>query len=439
MAMRSDPPTVSVTRRFQASPERVFDAWLDPVGFPQWMFRTLTGELMEFELEPHIGGRFLIVERRGEELAEHFGTFVELDRPRRLVFTFATNREATPTTVTVAITPVEGGCEVTLSHPLAPEWAAFADKARSGWESILSKLQETLMSDRELVIVREFAAPRELVWRVWTEPAHVAQWFGPRGFSTTVRESDLRAGGKWRYVMKGPDGSAFPFGGLNKEVVPFEKIVSTDEFECEFEAKMPAGELPKGMVVTVLFEDAGPQRTRVTIRVLHPTPEDKKKHEAMGVEAGWNSSFECMDDYLAAQATGPKPPPMIFVNLPVADLARATAFYTAIGFRLNPQYSDATASGMVLSDAIHVMLLTHAKFQEFSPLPIANATRATEVMNCLACESRGHLEATVRNAVAAGGTVYAEPKDYGFMFQHGFRDPDGHIWELVHMTGAPPA
>ena len=294
------------------------------------------------------------------------------------------------------------------------------------------------ISDRELVIVREFAAPRELVWRVWTQPAHVAQWFGPRGFSTTVSASDLRSGGKWRYVMKGPDGFEFPFHGVYREVVPLEKIVSTDEFEGEYETKLPGVELPKGVVVTTLFDDLG-ATTRVTIRVTHPTPEDKAKHEAMGVAAGWNSSFECLDEHLATLAGAPTTVPMIFVNLPVADLPRSVAFYTAVGFRVNPQYTDATAACMVLIEAIHVMLLTHEKFATFTPRPIGDAAKSTEVLNCLSCESRAVLDATVRNAVAAGGTVFAEPKDHGFMVQHGFADPDGHIWELIHLTCAPPA
>ena len=294
-------------------------------------------------------------------------------------------------------------------------------------------------SDRELVIVREFAAPRALVWRVWTEPAHVAQWFGPRGFSTTVSASDLRSGGKWRFIMKGPDGSEYAFGGVFLEVVSPEKIVSTDEFGSEYEKELPGVDLPKGMVVTTLFEDAGPGRTRVTIRVLHPTAEDKAKHEAMGVVAGWGSSFECLDEHLATLAGAPKTVPMIFVNLPVADLPRSVAFYTAIGFSVNPQYTDATAACLVLSETIHVMLLTHEKFATFTPRPISDAAKSTEVLNCLSCESRAVLDATVRNAVAAGGTVYAEPKDHGFMAQHGFADPDGHIWELIHLTCALPA
>ena len=102
-------------------------------------------------------------------------------------------------------------------------------------------------------------------------------------------------------------------------------------------------------------------------------------------------------------------------------------------------YTDDTAACLVRSETIYVMLLTREKFATFTPRPIADATKSTEVLNCLSCESRAHLAATVRNAVAAGGTVYAEPKDHGFMVQHGFADPDGHIWELIHLTGAPPA
>lgn len=290
------------------------------------------------------------------------------------------------------------------------------------------------VSDRELVIVREFAAPRELVWRVWTEPAHIAQWFGPRGFNTTVSGSDLRTGGKWRYVMKGPDGFEGAFGGVFLEVVPLEKIVSTDEFETE----LPGVDLPKGMVVTTLFDDLG-DKTRVTIRVMHPSAEAKAKHEAMGVVAGWNSSFECLDEQLATEVGSMPQPPMIFVNLPVTDLPRSVAFYTAIGFRLNPQFTDDTAAGMVLSDAIHVMLLTHDKFRSLHPKPICDAHEANEVSNGLSCPSREYLDATVRNAVAAGGKTYDEPTDYGFMYQHGFLDPDGHGWSLIHLSGMPPA
>lgn len=156
----------------------------------------------------------------------------------------------------------------------------------------------TTGSDREIIITRVFAAPRELVWKVWTQPEHVAQWWGPRGFTTTVTQLDLRPGGKSRYVMHGPDGNDYPVEGVFREIVPMERIVTTDEFPEDFQAP-PGVELPQGIVLTALFEDLGDQ-TKLTLRIVHATPEDKKKHEAMGVVGGWNSSFDCMDDYLAA-------------------------------------------------------------------------------------------------------------------------------------------
>jgi uncharacterized protein len=124
---------------------------------------------------------------------------------------------------------------------------------------------------------------------------------------------------------------------------------------------------------------------------------------------------------------------MIFVNLPVKDLGKARAFYEAIGFTNNPQFTDETAACMVLTDVIHVMLLTHAKFKEFTPKEISDAARTSEVLNCLSCESRAEVDSLVKAATGAGGTTYNDPRDYGMMFQHGFQDPDGHIWELMWM------
>ena len=123
----------------------------------------------------------------------------------------------------------------------------------------------------------------------------------------------------------------------------------------------------------------------------------------------------------------------IFVNLPVKDLKRSMKFFTALGYTFNPQFTDETAACMVISDDIYAMLLTHAKFKDFTPRQICDTSKSVEVLNALSCESRQHVEELVRKAVAAGGTTYAEPKDYGFMYQHGFEDPDGHIWEVFWM------
>jgi predicted lactoylglutathione lyase len=123
----------------------------------------------------------------------------------------------------------------------------------------------------------------------------------------------------------------------------------------------------------------------------------------------------------------------IFVNLPVKDLNRSMGFFGKLGFKFNPQFTDQTAACMIVSDDIFVMLLTEAKFKEFTPKAICDATKSTEVLVCLSCENRDAVNDLVRKAVAAGGTTYAESKDYGFMYQHGFQDPDGHIWELIYM------
>jgi predicted lactoylglutathione lyase len=128
---------------------------------------------------------------------------------------------------------------------------------------------------------------------------------------------------------------------------------------------------------------------------------------------------------------------MIFVNLPVADLARATAFYEAIGAEKNPQFSDATASCMVFSETIFVMLLTHDKFRQFTPKAIADARATSEVLLCLSAESRDAVDGMVDKAGRAGGRTDPGPKqDHGFMYGRSFEDPDGHIWEVMWMDVA---
>lgn len=123
----------------------------------------------------------------------------------------------------------------------------------------------------------------------------------------------------------------------------------------------------------------------------------------------------------------------IFVNLPVDDLNKSMAFYKAIGYSFNPQFTDETAACMVISEDIYTMLLTKPKFKDFTPKEICDAKKFTEVIVCLSCDSRAAVDDLVKKAVAAGATTPAEPKDYGFMYQHGYHDLDGHIWEVVWM------
>jgi len=123
----------------------------------------------------------------------------------------------------------------------------------------------------------------------------------------------------------------------------------------------------------------------------------------------------------------------IFVNLPVKDLKKSMEFFTKLDFTFNSQFTDDTAACMVVSEDIYVMLLTQEKFKTFTPKAICDATKSTEVLVCLSCESRENVNDMVRKAVGGGGTTYNEPQDHGFMYGHGFQDLDGHIWELIYM------
>ena len=123
----------------------------------------------------------------------------------------------------------------------------------------------------------------------------------------------------------------------------------------------------------------------------------------------------------------------IFVNLPVKNLDKSVAFFTKLGFTFDPRFTDETATCMIVAEAIFVMLLTEEKFKTFTPKEICDASKSTEVLVCLSCESRAEVDEMVRKAVAAGGTTYNEPQDHGFMYGHGFQYLDAHIWELIFM------
>jgi hypothetical protein len=125
---------------------------------------------------------------------------------------------------------------------------------------------------------------------------------------------------------------------------------------------------------------------------------------------------------------------MIFLNLPVTDLQRSTDFYEAVGATKNPQFSDETAACMMLSETIHVMLLTHDKYRQFTAKPIADAHSASQALICISARSREEVDETIGGAAAAGGRADPGPtQDHGFMYGRSFEDPDGHHWEVMWM------
>ena len=128
---------------------------------------------------------------------------------------------------------------------------------------------------------------------------------------------------------------------------------------------------------------------------------------------------------------------MIFINLPITDLARSTAFYGTLGGTKNPKFSDETSACMVFSESIHVMLLTHDKYRHFTSRPIADAHATSAALIALSFDSREEVNATIARAVAAGGQADPNPKqDHGFMFGRSMQDPDGHVWEFFWMDTA---
>lgn len=129
----------------------------------------------------------------------------------------------------------------------------------------------------------------------------------------------------------------------------------------------------------------------------------------------------------------------IFVNLPVRDLAAAKAFYLALGYDLNPKFSDDNAACIVISESIAVMLLVHPFFKGFIRKDICDTGTHTEAILCLSADSRDQVDALIARALAAGGSEPMPAQDHGFMYGRSFNDVDGHHWEVVHMDpGAMP-
>ncbi|KQO73785.1 VOC family protein [Rhizobium sp. Leaf262] len=125
---------------------------------------------------------------------------------------------------------------------------------------------------------------------------------------------------------------------------------------------------------------------------------------------------------------------MLFINLPVKNIEISKAFFTGLGFSFNPEYSDERTLCMIVEKNIFVMLLQEERFREFINGDIADASGTKEVLNCLSASSREEIDTMLAKALASGGREWKPVQDHGFMYGGSFQDPDGHVWELVHMT-----
>jgi uncharacterized protein YndB with AHSA1/START domain len=270
----------SFTREFAASRELVFQAWTEAKHVAQWWGpRGFTAPVCQWNA---LVGQPIYVVMRGPDGAEHpmGGEFLEVAPPERLVMACgALNEKGERLFEFVhAVTFAEQGGKtlVTVNSRVTKTTGAaknYIGGFKMGMSMTLDRLGkfveqglETDLSDREIVISREFDAPREMVWDAMTDPAKVVKWWGPRGFTTTIETMNVRPGGIWKHVMRGADGTEYPNESIFTEVVKPERIVYTH------------GGRKKGgpevqFVATWTFDVVTENRTRLTLRQVYPSAE----------------------------------------------------------------------------------------------------------------------------------------------------------------------
>jgi uncharacterized protein YndB with AHSA1/START domain len=232
------------------------------------------------------------------------GEFLEIDEPRKLVFVSAALDGAGQPIFSIlnTVTFAESDAQTTLRLEArvisATTGAAhYLDGMEAGWTQSLGRLDRHMAgpgSEREIVISRIFAAPRELVWAVWTDPKQVVRWWGPRGFTTTIEKMDVRPGGEWKHVMRGPDGAEYPNESVFTEVVKPERIRFSQGGAKRGEAKV-------GFEATWTFEALG-DRTRLTVRMVFPTAAARERVvRDYGALEGANQTMDRLSEILAAQ------------------------------------------------------------------------------------------------------------------------------------------
>jgi uncharacterized protein YndB with AHSA1/START domain len=154
-------------------------------------------------------------------------------------------------------------------------------------------MAENDLAKRTLTLKKKFDAPVELVWEAWTQPEHVAQWWGPKGMAIKVVEHNFKVGGKWRYVMPMPDGKEFVSEGLYSEIVQLQKIVTSANFRP----------MTEGVEIRAMFERDG-EKTNFTFSVVHPSEEYCRQQEQMGFYNGWGSAFNRLETFVTALTKG---------------------------------------------------------------------------------------------------------------------------------------
>lgn len=301
---------VHLTRLFDAPPALVFQAWTEPEHLGRWCcprgFKVISGE---GDLRP--GGAWRCV-MQSPEGAEHAvrGVYREIVTPKRLVFTHAWEEDAAgelgpETLVTVTFAKEAEKTRITFDQGVFAT-AESRDNHADGWSETLDNLTAYLaeisnpilpsteeVSSRELVLTRLINAPRTRVFQAWTDPAQLAQWWGPHGMTVPVCEMEVKPGGVFRTVMRAPDGTEYPNEGFFVEVAEPERLAFTDKLEANGKPSREAF-----MLATATFEEQD-GKTKLTARALHYSDADREKHERMGFHKGWGEMLERLETHVA--------------------------------------------------------------------------------------------------------------------------------------------
>jgi len=304
-----------ITRRLLNAPrELVFEAFTQPEHLAKWWGPNgFTITMQEFDLRPGGMWRVILHGPDGHDYPNKM-MFVELVKPERIVIKHI-GEEPEPVSHQMNILLEEQGDKTNLTLQLVFDTAAERERVVTRYNAIeggiqtINRLEEHLAdetSDREMVITRIFNAPRELVYKVWTDPKHVANWWGPNSFTIPACEIDLRVGGEYKYIMRSPDGAETPLSGNYLEVVENERIVfKVDTFKQKDRLKMMAEYLADPnidystihSIVTVTFEDDG-DKTKLTLAWRFISAAVRDKIMLSGMVEGLNESLDKLKDEL---------------------------------------------------------------------------------------------------------------------------------------------
>jgi uncharacterized protein YndB with AHSA1/START domain len=266
---------ITISRIIDAPRERVFDAWTNPATLDQWWgpqgFTTTTERI---DMRPGGAWQFVMRGPDGTEYPNYI-IFDEIVRPERITYSHG-ETEGRPDDFHTTVTFEDDGGRTRLTLRSVFKTAAMRQEAEGygaeqGGHSTLDSLSEFVADDpRPMIITRIFDAPVEKVWRAWTDPEMVTQWWGPEHFTAPVARVDFRLGGKYLFAMRDPDGNDYWSTGRYVEIVPLERIVYTDSFADADGNIIPPTQygmspaFPEELVMTLSFEDLG-GRTRMTM------------------------------------------------------------------------------------------------------------------------------------------------------------------------------